>query len=280
MLEATGKTCSELLRLVGLKGEDVVERLSPRERKRYEVVKAYWEGVERGEIKEPILPVIGGMPSSGKTSISSYVAKAVGLKIIIGGDQFRAVLREFISREENPAFFVSVYKAWELFGEFSRENVIKGFLAQAKILNKAIERLVVDRGIRDGEGFSVDFLHFLPSLWHKETLEHPSVVPIILYVSDEERWKEYMKGRVKYHLKGGWERLIKAIESYAIMRDYQLEVARELGIPTIDTTNFDEAKEKVLDLVVDRMEKIISIKKWDKEHPMISKIKKERREKS
>ncbi len=282
MLEYTGYSVDKIVKDIcgrEINLEEIEKLYGSKVRKRVEILNEYWSKVESGEVREPILPIFGGMPSVGKTTTSSYVARTLGINIVIGGDGFRAVLRALIDKEKNPAFFVSVYKAWELFGEFSKENVIKGFEAQAKILNEAIERLIVDRGIRDGEPMSIDFLHFLPSLWHKETLEHPSVMPFILYVEDEERWKSYIKERVKRnHLKGGWKRLIEALESYKIMRDYQLEDAKKHGIPVVAMDDVEKAKEEILEIISNKVKKLMEIKTWDKEHPLIHSIKKERKE--
>jgi mevalonate-3-phosphate-5-kinase len=281
MLEYTGFSTDKIVegicqRSVSL--EEIEEKFGKRVKERVETIKTYWEKAERKEVVEPLLIILGGMPGVGKTTTSAKIARTLGIDVVIGGDGFRSVLRALVNKEENPTFFVSVYKAWEVFGEFSEENVIKGFEAQAKILNNAIERLIVDRGIRDGESMTVDFLHFLPSLWYKETLEHPSVMPFLLYVKNEEKWKKFIRNRVKKsHLKGGWERLINALDSYKIMRDYQLRVAREYGIPTIATDEPD-AFEKILDIIVERIKKLIEIGKYDKEHPMIKHIKRERRE--
>ncbi len=249
-------------------------------RRRVELINRYWGMVERKEVREPLLPVFGGMPSVGKTTTSSIIARSLGINVVIGGDGFRAVLRALVSKEDNPAFFVSVYKAWQVFGEFNKDNVVKGFRAQADILNKAIERLIVDRGIRDGESMSVDFLHFLPSLWHNETLEHPSFMPFVLYVSDTNVWKKYIEKRVvRNHIKGGWKRLIEALDSYRIMMEYQIDDAKKHNIPVIDMINIEEAYGKIYDILYEKINKLIEIKVWDKEHPMINKIKKERGDK-
>jgi 2-phosphoglycerate kinase len=282
MLEYSGLSYDEVIRALGFNTESALAKLEQTHGKkigrRVEVLKRYWEMAGKKEVVEPLIFVIGGMPCVGKSTFSALLAQAAGMKIVIGGDGFRSILREFISKD-NKAFFVSVYKAWEEFGEFNKENVIKGFDAQAGTLNNAIERLVVDRGIRDGESMSVDFLHFLPSKWYKETLNHPSVLSAVLYVDDETKWEGYMKERVKNaHLKGGWERLVESIDTYKIMRDYQIEDAKKNNIPIVKTDNFEEARDQLLDLLVAKAENLMKIKKYEFEHPMLGKIKTERKE--
>jgi 2-phosphoglycerate kinase len=221
---------------------------------RYNTWKEYKELTSSGKLKEPILPLIAAFPSIGKTSIAREIATAFGFGNVMGGDAFRASLREFIDQEKEPAFFVSMYETWKIFGEENNENKIKGFNAQAKIANQSMERLVADRGIRDGESMVYEYLHFLPSQYAKDTLEHPSFIPIVLTVKNKENWIRNMKSRVNgAHLKGGAQRLIDAIDTYAFFQENLEREAKEFNIPIVDTTNFDDAVDKCIQIIIDRV---------------------------
>ncbi len=281
IVKYSGLDDAQILGLFGLSEGDALDKIKEkygaRVAERAKIISSYWAGAKKGEVKEPIIFVIGGMPCSAKSTLSAYIANTCGLNICMGGDGFRAVLRHFIDPSNKP-FFTSVYESWKSFGEFNNENVIRGFNAQANILNESIERLVVDRGIRDGEGMSVDFLHFLPSQWHKETLAHPGVIPFVLYVEDKDRWKDFMKRRVTdSHLKGGWERLAAQIDTYSIMRDYQIEDARRHGIPIIKTDDPAAAKEQMLDIAAKRIKALSATKDYQFSHPWLNKIHEERK---
>ncbi|MBI2085241.1 MAG: hypothetical protein HYT71_01875 [Candidatus Aenigmarchaeota archaeon] len=137
--------------------ENTLKKIGKKYFERYVIFNKYKKLVEKGKLKEPIIPIIAAMPCVGKTTMAREIATAFGIGNVIGGDAFRSALRDFFSKEKNPEFFTSVYDAWKFFGEKNNENIIKGFEAQAKIMNQTIERMVADRGIRDGESMVLGF---------------------------------------------------------------------------------------------------------------------------
>jgi 2-phosphoglycerate kinase len=211
-------------------------------------------------LKEPILPLVSAFPCIGKTTMSRELATAFGIGNVMGGDAFRASLREFIDKEKEPAFFVSMYETWKIFGEKTEENMIKGYNAQAKIANQAMERLVADRGIRDGESMVFEYLHFLPSQFQKDTLEHPSFVPIVLKLNDQELWKKRMQSRItSTHLKGGAQRLIEALDVYAFFQKNLEKEAKEFGIPIVATDDWEKAVDECISIVIEKVKALNSL---------------------
>jgi 2-phosphoglycerate kinase len=244
-------------------GKSIEEALAEKGEKyldRYQTWKKYKELTKSGQLKESVLPLIAAFPCIGKTSMARELATAFGLGNVMGGDAFRASLREFIDKEKEPAFFVSMYETWKIFGEENDENRIKGFNAQAKIANQSMERLVADRGIRDGESMVYEYLHFLPSQYAKDTLEHPSFIPIVLTIKDKEQWKKFMYDRISgAHLKGGAQRLVDAIDTYEFFQKNLEREAKEYNIPIVATGNFDEAVDKCIQIVIDRVKILNSL---------------------
>jgi len=246
---------------------------------RYGTFNQYMELTAAEKLKEPIIVILGALPCVGKTWIAKEINTAFSLGNILGGDSFRASLREFVDKEKNPAFFTSVYDSWKFFGgEPTKENIIRGFKKQAEIINQAIERIIVDRGIRDGESMVVEYLHFLPSQYHKETLENISVIPIILYSENIEDHKRNIYARTKYsHLKGGAQRLIEQLDKYRIMQEYQLQEAREYNIPAVNTDDIVEANDKIIEIITERIKKLNKMEHKTEESEMVKKIKEERK---
>jgi 2-phosphoglycerate kinase len=127
-------------------------------------------------------------------------------------------------------------------------------------MNDAIERIVVDRGIRDGESMVFEYLHFLPSQYNKEVLKHPSIIPIVLKLdSEEEHRRRIDKRDTKTHLKGNSGRLHDALDKYLLMQKHLCEEAEEFGIPVVATDNWEAAVDKVIDIIIDRIEKLNEI---------------------
>ncbi len=249
--------------------------------KRYNLFKTYKDGVFAGEIKLPLIPIISGMPGAGKTSLAREVATAFGIGDVMGGDAIRASYRELISKEEHPEFFTSVYGAWQFVGDGkeTEENIVKGFYLQAKIMNNLMERIVADRGIRDGESMVIEYLHFLPSQYDPNVLNHPSVIPIVLRVDSMEEWKRRIEIRDRVsHLKGNSQRLIPALEKYRMMQEVQCEDAKKVGVPVIPSDNMKEAYEKIINIIFEKIERIIETRDVSAEN--IEKIKRVMEERS
>jgi 2-phosphoglycerate kinase len=245
----SGRQIDEALRE---KGEKYLDR--------YLAWKKYRELAKSEQLKEPVLPLLAAFPCIGKTTMAREIATAFGLGDVMGGDAFRAALREFVDKEKEPAFFVSMYETWKIFGEKTEENMIKGFNAQAKIANQAMERLVADRGIRDGESMVFEYLHFLPSQYHKDTLEHPSFIPIVLTLKDEGVWRERIKNRIKStHLKGGAQRLLDALDVYAFFQKNLEKEAKEFGLPIVETGNWEKAVDECIGIISARVKKLNSL---------------------
>ena len=226
----------------------------------YNNFKKYKELTSSEQLKEPILPLIAAMPCIGKTTMAREIATAFGFGNVMGGDAFRASLREFIDEKKEPAFFVSIYESWKLFGEKTEENMVRGFDAQAKIANQAMERLVADRGIRDGESMVYEYLHFLPSQYHEDTLKHPSFIPIVLTLKEKGIWEERIKNRIKNtHLKGGAQRLLDSLEAYALFQKNLEREAGEYNIPIVETDDWKTGVDECLTIVFEKIKNLNSL---------------------
>lgn len=279
MLLCTGLDLEKISSLAGKSENEIEKRLKKFGKKyfqRYKIFKEYKKLVEDGKLKEPVIPIIAAMPCVGKTTMAREIATAFGIGNVVGGDAFRSALRDFFSKEKNPEFFTSVYDAWKFFGEKNNENIIKGFEAQARTISKAIERMVADRGIRDGESIIFEYLHFLPSQYDKEILKHPSVIPVILRLNSEKIYKERIGMRDRRtHLKGDSLRLLNALDAYKIMQDHQCKDAKKYGIPVVVTDNWEKAVDEVLSIISARIGELITMTEV-KEPDKIAKLRKER----
>ncbi|MBI4177206.1 MAG: hypothetical protein HY516_02465 [Candidatus Aenigmarchaeota archaeon] len=280
ILLCTGLGLDKISGLVSKK-EDQIEaglgKFGKKYLERYMVFKEYRKLVAQGKLKEPIVPIIAAMPCVGKTTMAREIATAFGIGNVVGGDAFRSALRGFFSKEKNPEFFTSVYEAWKFFGEKNKGNIIKGFEAQARIMNKAVERMVADRGIRDGESMVFEYLHFLPSQYDKEVLNYPSVIPIVLKLESLAVHKERVKMRDrKTHLKGDSARLLNALDAYRVMQEHQCDDAKKQGIPVVATDDWESAVDKVFDIVIKRIKKLTDAEEI-REPEKISRLRTERK---
>ncbi|MDS0256863.1 AAA family ATPase [Thermoplasmatales archaeon AK] len=187
--------------------------------------------------------LIGGIPGVGKSSISGYIARELGIDIVLSGDYLREFLRG--SCQENTDLLgVSVYDSWQLFGIMNRENIVKGYLEQGKIITRGINA-ILKRAISNGESVIVETLYFLPSLIGDDILKN--ITPLYLYISDKKINEARLLERTKYtHLKSSGERLARQLDTYRVMMDYSLEECKRFGIKTFDNTDYIKTRESML----------------------------------
>lgn len=246
--------------------------------KRYLTMKEYRTQIRNGKQKLPLCIIIAGLPGTGKTSLAKELSAALDIGVVIGGDALRSSFRCILPNKQNKVFFTSVYNTWKFFGEFSEQNLLQGYKEQSKIMNQAIQRMVADRGIRDGENILVEYLHFLPEHFDKEILAHPSFIPIVLRINDIEIYTKRLKSRTHYsHLQSSGERLLEQKDKYLLLQKYQCKEAKKYNLKIIDINDFQVGLDLAFDFIFERLEKIIEIKEYNKSIEYIETIKSERK---
>ncbi|OIO38418.1 MAG: hypothetical protein AUJ71_03045, partial [Candidatus Omnitrophica bacterium CG1_02_49_16] len=203
---------------------------------------------------------IGGLPCTGKTSLTREIGFRFNMATLISGDTVRESLRVFVSREEHPEFFTSVYDSYKAYSdEITEEAVIRGYRSQAKIINEGLQKIIWRAAIKDGEDMIIEYLHFLPEFIDKELLEHPSVIPIVLYIGDETLHQERVRSRHEFHKKGGVQRILDNLRQYRIMQDYQIRQAKKYGLGLIENKEFDDTVDQALEIIFNQITKLIKM---------------------
>ena len=277
-LLATGLPLKAISRLLAKSSSDAelqqsLEKLGTKYLTRYLIIREYRTLVEKGLQKLPIIPIIVGIPGAGKTTIAKELSTALNIGLVIGGDALRSTLRSIIPKDDNEVLHSSVYDTWKFFGDYTEENLISGYKSQANIMNSSIQKMIADRGLRDGESMIVEYLHFLPAQIHAELLAHPSIIPIILHISDKELLKKRIKLRTKYsHLRNSGERLITEIDKYFQIQEYLCSEATKHKLQIVNVNDFVEGFESILDYVLKRIKSINEMKDYTKQIKLIDEI--------
>lgn len=214
-----------------------------------EILRRYGGSSEIPKNVKPIL--IGGIPGVGKSSIAGYIAKNEGIDVVLSGDYMREFIRPFADMEAFGVLDRSVYLSWEIYGEKSSENIEKGFLAQAKIINTGLSA-VLRRAIENGEPLIVESLYFVPDQLDKDILG--KIIPLYLYISDKSLHEERLNERQKFtHFNSPGDRLSRELDTYRVMMEYSLKQCSEYGIPAFDNLDYLNTRERILDYVREKM---------------------------
>ena len=57
-----------------------------------------------------LLILLGGSSGTGKSTLASLIASRLGISTVLSTDSIRHIMRNFVSREENPILFCSTYE--------------------------------------------------------------------------------------------------------------------------------------------------------------------------
>lgn len=188
--------------------------------------------------------LIGGIPGVGKSSISGHLAKNLGIDLVLSGDYLREFIRPFSEYERFRPLQSSVYESWSIFGEKNRENIERGFLEQADIINRGVSA-VLRRSVKNGEPVIVESLYFVPSQLDQDLMG--DIIPLYLYISDKSIHTNRLNERQEYtHFNSPGQRLSKQLDTYRVMMDYSLAECRKYGIPVFDNVDYLNTRESIL----------------------------------
>lgn len=195
--------------------------------------------------------LIGGIPGVGKSSISGYIARNLGIDLVLSGDYLREFLRPFSDVHSFKVLNSSVYDSWSLYGEKNRENIERGFLSQAAIINRGVSA-VLSRSIENGEPLILESLYFVPSQLEPGLLDR--IIPVYIHISDKVVHEKRLNERQDFtHFNSPGQRLSKQLDTYRVMMDYSIRECRELGIPIYDNMDYLNTREKILNHVRERL---------------------------
>lgn len=196
--------------------------------------------------------LVGGIPGVGKSSISGYVAKNLGIDLVLSGDYLREFIRPFSDIERFSVLNSSVYEAWSAFGEKNRENIENGFLAQADVINRGVSA-VLRRSLDNGESLILESLYFVPGQLDEDVRER--IVPLYLYISDLKLHEKRLNERQEYtHFNSPGKRLSRQLDVYRVMMDYSLKECEKYGIPVFDNVDYLNTRDRILKHIREKVE--------------------------
>ncbi len=220
--------------------------------RRYELLRS----VRRPD--KPIVVLIGGAPGVGKSSLASELSYRLGIPRIVSSDSVRQALRSLISAELSPALHTSSFSAWRaelLPNEFKnakpkRKRVVRGFQRQVQQLTTAL-LAILDRNIEEATSLVLEGIHLVPGFMPLGERGGATIVELVLSVTDEEKHRSHFGVReLQTRQRRSSETYLEHFSEIRILQNFMVERAEEEGVPVIETSDFDQAVEQAIELIL------------------------------
>ncbi|HLP44075.1 MAG TPA: AAA family ATPase [Candidatus Nanoarchaeia archaeon] len=194
--------------------------------------------------------LIGGAPTTGKSTIAKLLSKKLGVPCI-STDDVREQMREKTDSEKNPALFKAVqYSAEEFLNKFSPQEIVDIEREEGEVVWTEIKK-IVDRSEEGGESIVVEGVAVLPHLVARDFPAVEYVRPIFLVDHDVDRIRKVIFSR------GLWDDAHtysddvkeKEVKWAALFNSWLESEAKKFGFQTVEVTKSENDGERVLKIL-------------------------------
>ncbi|CAD8102262.1 unnamed protein product [Paramecium sonneborni] len=196
------------------------------------------------EKKQPLIILLGGTSGTGKSTASSILASRFGISIVLSTDSIRHIMRNFISKDDNPVLFASTYEAGKTLPDLNisdQRRTIKGYKAQCQLVQQRLE-YVIENFNQKMESIIIEGVHLTPIFMMKIMKKYQLVLPFAICIKKESKHKERFAVRSKYMtLDSRHNKYIENFQNIRLIQKWFLEKADEFLIPKVDNVNVDKS---------------------------------------
>ncbi len=185
---------------------------------------------------------IGGVPGVGKTSISGYLARKFGIDIMLSGDYLREFAR-LSGQEDSGILKYSVYDAWKAYGNFSDDNIIKGYEAQASLLGRGLS-LVMDRANKNGENLIMESLYINEEV--ADSIARNGAKACYIIIPDRGTHEQRLLQRSEFtHFNSPGSRLAEHLYEYRLIMEHSKKLCEKKGIKVFENADFNATRSAI-----------------------------------
>ncbi|MFH1786092.1 MAG: hypothetical protein ABH829_00360 [archaeon] len=237
--------------------EKSLDAVDPKLPGRYKVWHEFRTRRANGEIKTPLIILIGGGTGTGKSSVALEVAHRLCIRNVIGTDYVREVLRTLFSETILPDIYLSTYDAWEAVkipiapGE---DKVAVGYIEQVKHVSVGIDA-IIQRARKEGKDVVIEGIHILPGMFKYER-DDLSISTVVLTVNNKDEHRLRISQRGVYSSRESTEYL-KRFDNIRNIQHFINEQASSRGVPVIDNVTFDKTLEAIIEKTTSNVTKIL-----------------------
>jgi hypothetical protein len=225
-------------------------------------------------LRKPYVILIGSASGIGKSTISSELAKELGIKHLIETDFIREIVRGIIGPEYAPSLHKSSFDAYVTLKDKHRYEgngealISAGFEEHASFVIPAIEK-VIKRAVDDFDDVVIEGVHLVPGLLNIKKFQDDASIHFFILTADEETHKERFVRRAMKIKRGG--KHLEYFKENRIINNYLVQQARDHQVPVINNLDLDNTKKRMLTIIrenctelvlqhtVDQLEEVTSI---------------------
>ena len=151
----------------------------------YKHIQKYNKLWEKAQISWPVVVMIGGYAGTGKSTLAQIISRALNYLNIIPTGILRALVKDYISAQDNPALYYHTYDLHQLIpqkfrGKADRE-IRRLFLNQVKPLTRGLTNLM-NFAASEKQHYLIEGNHIFPGFWEK----NEQVIQIEFYLKVSE----------------------------------------------------------------------------------------------
>ncbi|CAH9138222.1 unnamed protein product [Cuscuta epithymum] len=226
------------------------------------------------ERKESVIVLLCGTSGCGKSTLSALLGSRLGITTVISTDSIRHMMRSFVNEKENPLLWSSTYHAGEHLDPLAvaeskakrkakklgysiqtlekhaanpinfispKQMAIEGFKAQSEMVIESLDRLITAWEERK-ESVIVEGVHLSLNFVMGLMKKHPSILPFMIYIANEEKHLERFAVRAKYMtLDPAKNKYVKYIRNIRTIQEYLCNCADKHLVPKVNNTNVDRS---------------------------------------
>jgi uncharacterized protein len=203
-------------------------------------------------LRKPYVILIGSASGIGKSTISSELAKELGIKHLIETDFIREIVRGIIGPEYAPALHKSSFDAYVTLKDKHRYEgngealISAGFEEHASFVIPAIEK-VIKRAVDDFDDVVIEGVHLVPGLLNIKKFQEDASIHFFILTADEETHKERFVRRAMKIKRGG--KHLEYFKENRIINNYLVQQARDHQVPVINNLDLDNTKKRMLSII-------------------------------
>ncbi|KAF0911480.1 hypothetical protein E2562_011130 [Oryza meyeriana var. granulata] len=234
------------------------------------------------ERKESVTILLCGTSGCGKSTLSTLLGSRLGITTVVSTDSIRHMMRSFVEEKQNPLLWASTYHAGECLDPVAvaeakakrkakkhsgmsssssidydktrapsdkadgkpigkKQMAIEGYKAQSEMVIDSLDRLITAWEDRK-ESVVVEGVHLSLNFVMGLMRKHTSIIPFMIYISDEGKHTERFAVRAKYMtLDPTKNKYVKYISNIRTIQEYLCSRADKYLVPKVNNTNVDRS---------------------------------------